>query len=41
MKVTKVTRKWEIRMKRSIFGKIKENHLLAMIICCAIPLIAI
>ena len=28
-------------MKRSIFGKIKEKHLLAMIICCAIHLIAI
>lgn len=28
-------------MKKSILGRILQNHFLAMVICCAIPLIAI
>ena len=30
-----------IEMLKSTFRKIKQNHLLAMILCCAIPLVAI
>lgn len=28
-------------MIKSIFTKIKQNHLLAMILCCAIPIVGI
>ena len=28
-------------MIKSIFAKIKQNHLLAMVLCCAIPIVGI
>jgi hypothetical protein len=28
-------------MAKSIFTKIKQNHLLAMVLCCAIPIVGI
>jgi hypothetical protein len=29
----------EMKMEKSLFGKILKNHSLAMILCCAIPLV--
>lgn len=31
----------DLKMKQTVIGKIIKNHFIAMIICCAIPLIAI